>query len=168
IRWTCGGTAPQVCLHPAFVGSREALDADFRSVYRRLDGTPFAFTRVEQRPRGIGSRTDSSNTVAFAIDDPVHADYADAVVDVAANALTGGQQCVQEPDAAPSSTTGIALEQVLVAWAAGFPSVVSSGDPAATAAFAEYTALSGPAQRAWLALHVDAVRHCTLTSADFR
>jgi hypothetical protein len=168
IEWVCSGAAPQICLHPAFAPSRSALTEQFTAVQRRLGGTPFAFDRIEQRPRGVGSQPNSGTAVAFALDDPEQTDYADAVVGLAANALTGGQQCTQTaPDAAGPSAQSISLEQVVVAWAASDARVIPD-DAVAQEHAGWFNALSAQARQAWLRRHAEAVRRCSLVPADFR
>ena len=168
IEWTCQGSMPELCLHPAFSSSRGALTADFSAVYQRLRNTPFAFDRIEQRPRGLGSRPSRPTAVAFALDDPTQTNYADAVVGLAANALTAGEQCSPAVGTMPPSPESISLEQVVVAWASASSSVIPPGDPTVEHSQSWFSGLAETARQRWLTDHAGAVRRCTLSAADFR
>ena len=116
----------------------------------------------------MGSAPSRPGAVAFALDDPQQTDYADAVVGLAANALTGGRQCVPPPGSAPPEPESIGLEQVVVAWAAASGSVVVPGDPTVDRSSAWFGSLTEQGRQRWVSAHADAVRRCSLAAADFR
>jgi hypothetical protein len=161
--FNCAGSAPQLCLHPAFESSRSALDARIRQVHDRLSGTPFSFDRVEHRPRGVGSKPSGPRAVAFGLDDPTQQNLSDSVVDVAANAFGANDACVLT-----SSPESVALQHVLVGWAAGSPVVFAPLEPSLEPSAEWFGGLPSAQQKQWLTAHRTAVSTCTLTTGDFR
>lgn len=163
--WTCRGNSPTVCMHPAFLSSAGAVAAEVRPVAHRLSNTPFAFTRVEQRPRGIGS-TPTSGAVAFALDAPRPRDLHDVAVDVAANALGVASSCpprmAQERTAAP-----LIYAQIVTAWASGYARVFAPENAAQSRASRWFYSLSLKDRQVWLGRHYQQIRTCGLGPADF-
>lgn len=111
VNWQCEGRAPQLCLHPAVRAARPALAAQIDPIAARLAGTPFALSRVEQRPRGPGS-IPSPGAVAFGLDDTRPESVRLAGQDVAVNAFGFQDNCFT--DNGPKD--GYFLAQLLASW----------------------------------------------------
>lgn len=163
VTWSCAGSTPQICIHPALSPARAELDTAFAPIVDRLRGTPFAITRIEQRPRGIGS-TPTPGAVAFALDDPSTAAVQLASQDVAVNSLGFGDSCFSDTGAKP----GYYLSQLIAAWVAGKPALFVPGSPAETRAQTWFDKLTDAQKRSWLATHDATIRRCNLSANDFR
>lgn len=163
VNWQCEGQAPQLCLHPAVSAARPALTAQIDPMAARLAGTPFALSRVEQRPRGPGS-IPSPGAVAFGLDDTRPESVRLAEQDVAVNAFGFQDNCFT--DNGPKD--GYFLAQLLASWALGDVSSFIAGTPAETAAQAWLASRSDGERRAWLTKKASVIRSCDLTASDFR
>lgn len=53
----CAGSAPEVCLHPAYESVRASIEPDLNRMAERVADTPFAFQKVEQTDRGVADVT---------------------------------------------------------------------------------------------------------------
>lgn len=163
VNWQCEGQAPQLCLHPAVRAARPALAAQIDPIAARLAGTPFALSRVEQRPRGPGS-IPSPGAVAFGLDDTRPESVRLAGQDVAVNAFGFQDNCFT--DNGPKD--GYFLAQLLASWALGDVSSFIPGTPAETAAQKWLASRSDGERRAWLTKKASVIRSCDLTASDFR
>lgn len=164
--WTCVGNAPQVCVHPAFTASQDAVAARVRPVADRLENTPFALQRVEQRPRGIGSAP-TPGAVAFALDAPRSGDLRDVSVDVAANAFGIVDSCSEQARKRRSGEPW-AYARILVAWASGNSTSFAGDNEQLERDRRWFDRLELAQRRAWLASRTAKIRTCTLGPADFR
>lgn len=163
VTWQCEGRAPQICLHPAVRAARLALTAQINPIAARLAGTPFALSRLEQRPRGPGS-IPSPGAVAFGLDDTRPESVRLAEQDVAVNAFGFRDNCFT--DNGPKD--GYFLAQLLASWALGDVSSFIAGTPAETAAQSWLATSSDSERRAWLTKKASVIRSCDLTASDFR
>lgn len=162
--WRCEGTAPEVCIHPAFAASLGAMRSRADTVAGRLRHTPFAIRRVEQRPRGVGGQP-TRGAIAYALDAPATGDYDSAALDIATGALGVDASCLR-PDSPPPA--GLAMAQLLVAWAADDGLAFTPADSQQRQALAWFKARSLAGQQAWVTAHAAAIRSCSLTPGDFR
>ncbi|WBB98677.1 hypothetical protein O7543_10195 [Solwaraspora sp. WMMA2080] len=160
ITWSCVGSSPEVCVHPAFTSSISAIRQRAQAIGQRLESTPFAITRVEHRPRGVGGQP-TPGAIAFALDAPSPDHYDRAGIDIAIAAL-GADSC-----AVGRETSGHAMAQLLVAWAAGNESLFIPRGTAQQHAKNRFLRLPLTAQQQWLTVHADAVRQCSVTPGAF-
>lgn len=161
--WTCRGSSPQICLHPALVTAFPAVVPALMPVVDRLTGTPFAIHRAEQRPRGVGS-IPTSGAVGFALDDTRPGSIALAGQELSINALGDQDTCF----AVDATSTGYELAQLVGAWAAGDASLYTPTSPASSAARSWFLRLNDTARRGWLTRHEKEIRSCTLRYSAFR
>ncbi|OKI45471.1 hypothetical protein A6A27_38120 [Micromonospora sp. CB01531] len=162
ITWSCSGSSPQVCIHPAFADSLAPISQRAQAISQRLASTPFAITRVEQRPRGVGSLP-TPGAIAYAIDAPADDDYDRAGFDIAIAAL-GVRSCGRGP---LRDTDAHAMAQLLVAWVVGDERWFVPRGPEQQQAKARFLNLPLAGQQQWLTTHADAVRTCSLTPQSF-
>ncbi|MDG4833997.1 hypothetical protein O7627_32520 [Solwaraspora sp. WMMD1047] len=160
ITWSCTGNSPQVCIHPAFATSLPAISEQAQAIERRLTSTPFAITRVEQRPRGVGGQP-TPGAVAYALDTPTADHYHRAGLDIAIAAL-GVDSCARRRD-----TDAHAMAQLLVAWTVGDETLFTPRDPIQQQARHQFLNLPLTGQQQWLTTHANAIRTCSLTSHTF-
>lgn len=159
IVFSCAGTAPEVCLHPAFESGTAAITREFAAVQSRLAPTPFALRRVEQRPRGMGSAP-SPGAVPFGLDAFRQQDIAEAAIEVVGYEF-GARSC------GPRLTTESPwLAMIVQAWANGQGGFQPLDGTERTAA-SGFDALSEQQKQHWITLQADALRTCTLTARDF-
>ena len=160
--WTCAGTRPQICIHPALRTARPGLTRVIEPVARRLDTTPFAIARAEQRTRGIGS-IPTAGAVGFALDDTAPSSLRRVGQELAVNALMNPDACF----GADGPATGYELEQLVATWVAGTPGLFGPSSPAEAGAQRWFDGLDRPRRTAWFAAHEQAIRTCSLTAAAF-
>lgn len=160
--WVCDGTAPQVCVHPAFSFAFDRVSAGARAVAARLAGTPFEITRVEQRLRGAGQPSPGAIPYGLDADKPEH--LRQAMREMAAGALNYPNSCLP---ATGRPLPGQRLALLVVLWASGGLEefVVFPGEQVAVDWLASS---SSAALRTWLVANADAIRNCTLLATDFR
>jgi hypothetical protein len=162
VDWQCAGHAPQICIHPAVSAARPALTAQIEPIAARLAGTPFALSRLEQRPRGPGS-IPSPGAVAFGLDDTRPESVRLAEQDVAVNAFGFRDTCFT----GTGPKDGYFLAQLLASWALGDISSFIPGTPAETAAQAWLASRTDSQRRAWLTSKQATIRNCDLTASNF-
>ncbi|MET8358892.1 hypothetical protein [Micromonospora sp. NPDC005171] len=162
IIWSCSGNSPQVCIHPAFATSLAPITQRAQAISQRLASTPFAISRVEQRPRGVGG-TPTPGAIAYAVDAPTQEHYDRASIEIAIGAL-GIESC---RPGAQRDRTGHAMAQLLVAWAVDDEKLFIPDEPRYQQAKVRFLSLSLPAQQQWLTTHVDAVHACSVTPQSF-
>ena len=161
--WTCRGTSPQICLHPALASALPAVTPALLPVVHRLAGTPFAIHRAEQRPRGVGSAP-SPGAVGFGLDDTRPGSFALAGRELAVNALGDQDSCF----AVDGASDGYELAQLVGAWAAGDAALYTPTTPAAGPARTWFLGLDEASRRDWLTRHRTAIQTCTLDYSAFR
>ncbi|MCZ7421654.1 MULTISPECIES: hypothetical protein [unclassified Micromonospora] len=162
IIWSCSGSSPEVCIHPAFATSLTPISQRAQAISQRLAPTPFAISRVEQRPRGVGGQP-TPGAIAYALDAPATHHYDRASLDIAIAAL-GVDSCGHGPQ---RDRTAHAMAQLLVAWAVGDENLFTPRDPGHRQAKARFLNLSMTGQQQWLTAHANAVRTCSLTPQSF-
>lgn len=164
IVWTCTGASPTVCVHPAFAAVKAPLDEQLSAMAARTAGTPFATSRFEQRPRGIGSEP-TPGAQSFAIDQPIPAAVPDAIVGAAVS-LLNADSC-----GLAAKLSSARVEQTIVEWVSGQAVLgpdQSMPDPAADTIVNYFKGLSDPAKRAWLTQHAQAIRTCSFVVTERR
>ncbi|MFI2713480.1 hypothetical protein ACH495_25490 [Micromonospora sp. NPDC018662] len=158
IVWSCEGTTPQVCIHPAYANSLTAISQRAAAISDRLASTPFAIARVEQRPRGVGSRP-TAGAIAYALDAPAADDYDRAGLDIAIAAL-GVRACGRGP---VRDTDAHAMAQLLVAWVVGDERLFVPRSLEQRQVKSRFLAMGLKDQQRWLTVHAAAVRSCALS-----
>jgi hypothetical protein len=163
LRYRCAGTAPQVCVHPAFAEALPELQRQFTTLARRLAGTPAGFTRIEQRPRGVGS-TPSLGAAAFHLDS-LERDYPLlAAAEYLDEHLGGGAACTDDSD---DARAGADYALLVRAWLLDRALFIPATDDERRALrwFLERT--DGERSQ-WLRVHFPKLTTCTLGPEDFR
>lgn len=164
--WDCTAGPPQICIHPALRRATETLTPQVIAIGRRLEGTPFALSRVEQRPRGVGGAP-SAGAVAFALDDLRPASIRGAAQDVAVNSLRLTPDTCYGSDGALKA--GAALNQIVTTWLlTGGVDAFTPADAGEDAAKQWFAAQRDERRRAWLAEHGADLPACDLVASDFR
>ncbi|WP_207945177.1 hypothetical protein [Actinomadura rubrisoli] len=146
-----------ICVHPALRSALPALMAAVTPLAARLNGTPGAFTRVDQRPAWLPA-TVADGIAAVHVDEDLAPGYEVRAVRQIRDGLMDGPAC-----AAPRP--GSAGYRALVdAWLLGEePPAVP--DARAARGFASW---SEDRRREWLRLHFAQYRACRLGPQDFR
>ena len=162
IVWSCSGSSPQVCIHPAFANSFSPISQRAQAITQRLAATPFAISRVEQRPRGVGGLP-TPGAIAYALDAPTVEHYERASLDIAIAAL-GVDSCARGPR---RNNTAHAMAQLVVAWAVGDDNLFTPRTPDQQQAKMHFLSLPLKSQQQWLTAHAGAVRTCSLAPQSF-
>ncbi|MFC0037978.1 hypothetical protein [Actinomadura rayongensis] len=150
---TCQVWPLEVCVHPALRAALPALTAAFTPLASRLNGTPGAFTRVEQRPAREPAGV-AGGVAAVRLEDALTFGYADRAV----------RQILDGLATAPCTTPGAGQYRALVdAWLAG--AVPPPVPDAATAR--RFASWSEERRRDWLRGHYADYRTCALDAASF-
>ncbi|WP_207943062.1 hypothetical protein [Actinomadura sp. KC345] len=146
-----------VCVHPALSDALPRLTAAATPLAARLDDTPGAFTRVEQRPAWTPvSVADGVATVH--LDQDLSPGYAARAVRQISRSIRDAATCA----ASPESPNG--YRALVDAWLLGdAPPAIA--DTRAAGRFASWSEME---RRAWLRLNFAAYRSCALGPADFR
>jgi hypothetical protein len=142
-----------VCVHPALRAALPRLTEQVTPLAARLDGTPGAFTRVEQRPAWMPVMV-AGGVAAVHIDQNLSPGYASRAVRQISQGLKDGQAC-----ASPNG-----YRAMVDAWLLG-------DDPRAvpdTRTARRFASWSERRRRAWLRLHFTEYRTCALDRDDFR
>ncbi|MFI0479314.1 hypothetical protein [Actinomadura sp. 9N215] len=143
-----------VCVHPALRDALPRLMAAATPLAARLNGTPGAFTTVEQRPAWAPiSVADGVATVH--LDEELTPGYAARAVRQISESLKDARTCVAAPDG---------YRAVVDAWLLG-EDPPAAADARSARRFASWTEAR---RRAWLRLHFAAYRTCALGPADFQ
>ncbi|MBW8483860.1 hypothetical protein [Actinomadura parmotrematis] len=154
VRPACREWPLTVCVHPALRGALPSLSAAAVPLAARLNGTPGAFTRVEQRPPGEAPRVlDGVATVH--LDDVLAPGFESRAVRQIRDGLVGGRMC---------PTTAAAQYRGLVdAWLLGEnPPAVADARTAR-----RFTGWSEDRRRGWLRAHFASYRDCALRPGTF-
>lgn len=164
--WSCEGDGVELCIHPAMSKGRQSLETVIDPIAARLVDTPFAVSRLEQRPRGIGSKP-TAGALAFALDDLRSSSLRGAGQDVAVNALgLTPELCLTEGG---EYKEGYALAQIVTTWIVSGETrdflAMTAGEKKAVAWFDR---LSEDQRRFWLREHEARIKDCDLTTDDFR
>ncbi|SPT59006.1 hypothetical protein [Actinomadura madurae] len=142
-----------VCVHPALRHALPRLMEQVTPLAARLDGTPGAFTRVEQRPAWVPV-TVAGGVAAVHVDESLSPGYAARAVRQISEGLKDGPAC-----ASPNG-----YRALVDAWLLG-------DDPRAVAdsrTARRFASWSERRRRAWLRLHFTEYRTCALDRDDFR
>ncbi|WP_205719532.1 hypothetical protein [Actinomadura geliboluensis] len=143
-----------VCVHPALRDALPRLMAAATPLAARLNGTPGAFTTVEQRPAWAPiAVVDGVATVH--LDERLSPGYAARAVRQISDSLKDARTCAGPPNG---------YRSMVDAWLLGDDSPAIP-DARAARRFASW---SEARRRAWLRLHFAAYRSCALGPANFR
>lgn len=168
LRWVCRGSAPQVCVHPAFAHALDEVAAGADSVAGRLAATPFPIERVEQHPRGP-RWAPTPGAVSYGLDSARPGALRQAMLEIAAGAMNYPTSCLSlPPQQEQQPGSGRDLMLIVVTWAAGYPEAPLPGFTQVRSAYDWFTALPADNRSTWMTAHASAIRNCTLTAADFR
>lgn len=168
LRWDCRGSAPQVCVHPAFAHALDKVGAGANGIADRLAATPFAIERVEQHPRGA-RWAPTRGAVSFGLDSARPADLRQAMLEIAAGAMNYPTSCLSlPPQQWQQPGSGRDLVLTVVTWAAGYPEAPLPGLAQLRSAYDWFTALPADRRSTWVTAHASAIRNCALAAADFR
>lgn len=160
VTFVCAGRTFSLCLNPATTDARQALTREFLPIVVRLQGTPFALTRIEQRPRGLGS-SPSPGAAGFGLDNTGPAAIRQAAVELVGNAISG--RCIFGPNGEPP--TGADAQGIVTAWAGGLENSYGSPFPAVEKAARVFFALNDAVARTVVNRHGAKLTNCTLTVA---
>ncbi|XRQ05071.1 hypothetical protein ACN3XK_52235 [Actinomadura welshii] len=146
-----------VCVHPALRDALPRLVAAVTPLAARLDDTPAAFTRVEQRPAWTPVSV-SGGLATVHLDEGLSPGYAERAVRQISRSVRDAGSCAASPDSPDH------YRALVDAWLLGEePPAVP--DARAARRFASW---SESRRRAWLRLNFTAYRSCSLGPADFR
>ncbi|GII91293.1 hypothetical protein [Sinosporangium siamense] len=155
VAYACQRWPITVCVHPGMRTGLTDLNAAFTKVASRLAGTPAAFTRVEQRPRGGRPATLSPGMVQIHVDD-LAAGFADEAT--AEFVETLAKSC-------PASPAG-GYREIVTAWLKNEPLPAGPLLEHQNAA-AWFSGLTDFQRRDWLRLFYADFSTCRLTGAHF-
>ncbi|MEU4513418.1 hypothetical protein AB0G05_28300 [Nonomuraea wenchangensis] len=154
IAYACQDWPITVCVHPGMRAGLTELGAVFTQIAMRLDGTPAAFKRVEQRP--LEERLRPSLGLA-----PIH------VPDLSAGFAE--KAAYEYIEALSDPCPGIVAEgyrEIVMVWLRGEP---PAGGPLAEHQYATswFSWLSEHQRREWLRMFYSDFRNCRLSSTHF-
>ncbi|MGA5757379.1 hypothetical protein [Nonomuraea bangladeshensis] len=154
IAYACQDWPITVCVHPGMRAGLTELGAVFTQIAMRLDGTPAAFKRVEQRP--LGEKLRPSLGLA-----PIH------VPDLSAGFAE--KAAYEYIEALSDPCPGIVAEgyrEIVMVWLRGEP---PAGGPLAEHQYATswFSWLSEHQRREWLRMFYSDFRNCRLSSTHF-
>ncbi|WP_433474110.1 hypothetical protein ACQPZP_35855 [Spirillospora sp. CA-142024] len=142
-----------VCVHPALRAALPPLMAAATPLAARLNGTPGAFTRVEQRPAWAAVAV-VNGVAAVHLDEDLSPGYAARAVRQISDGLKDSDAC----------TNPNGYQALVDAWLLGD----DPPSPPGTRAARRFAAWSEHRRRAWLRLHFAEYRSCALGPDDFR
>ncbi|MEU8802781.1 hypothetical protein [Spirillospora sp. NPDC048819] len=143
-----------VCVHPALRDALPRLMAAATPLAARLNDTPSAFTKVEQRPAGTPVSVENGVATVH-LDEELSPGYAARAVRQISRSLKDARACAASPNG---------YRTLVDAWLLG-------DDPPAIAdthAARRFASWSEARRRAWLRLNFADYRACALGPADFR
>ncbi|GAA2597399.1 hypothetical protein SMC26_00215 [Actinomadura fulvescens] len=146
-----------ICVHPALRGALPALMTATTPLAARLNGTPGAFTRIEQRP-GTAPAGVSKGVAGVHLDD-LSPGYEAQVVRQIRDGLVDRRACAGQRRRAAAE-----YRAMIDAWLLGTEQPDVS-DPWAARAFGGWTEQQ---RRAWLRANFAAYHRCALTARAFR
>lgn len=153
--YTCQEWPITICVHPGMRGGLPELGATFTKIASRLAGTPGAFTRVEQHPRGEPPASLAPGVVPVHVDD-LAAGFAE---EAATEFLDGlAHEC--------AGTPAEGYRQIVMAWLRGEP---PPGGPLAEHQYAAawFSGLTEAQRRDWLHLFYSDFTRCALRAEHF-
>lgn len=161
--------ARAVCLHEAFASGLPELAPAAEAMRARVAGTPFAFTVLQQRPRGVGG--EPTEGFSINIDDFDHGwvqrDISYAAQDLISIDAAGYGPCLGYT---PRTETGniIGLGTVVSSWIAGSDNLLALADEHEMKAADWFATLSDTDARRWLTDKFEQICTASLTLDDFR
>lgn len=180
--YTCAGTSPRVCVHPAFVDALEPLRGQLALLDARLVGTAASFRGVRQKLRA-GDPPLGEPVVSVGLDD-LRPGFAErAVSEMVVQRFIGACRTTASPAQAEAESLGVqtrVLQTTVISWlqspapaaaeSVGRAARITSGlQPMAVARAASwFLQRSEASRRTWLRQHYAAFEQCSLTPSDFR
>jgi hypothetical protein len=164
--YTCSSGRVEICVHPAFKRALPQLQPRFDALAAVLQKTPAAFTRLEQRPRGVGAEP-SPGATAIHLDD-LRPSFALQAQDEFVTDLLDVDACFKQD----TEELGFFLTQLVHRWLVA-PADVATGPPQAEVDSYErarrfLTGARAEQVQLWLSRHYQLFTTCSLTAADFR
>ncbi|MFC6886954.1 MULTISPECIES: hypothetical protein [Actinomadura] len=150
----------RTCVHPSLRSALPTLIAATTPLAARLNGTPGAITRIEQRPASVPASV-ASGVALVHLDDDLRPGYGTRAARELRDALTRPAAC----SAASAQRIRSREYKALVdAW------LLDEGTPPIADAYAarRFKSWGERARRSWLRAHYARYRNCTLTARDFR
>ncbi|MFC4053329.1 hypothetical protein ACFOY4_26895 [Actinomadura syzygii] len=143
-----------VCVHPALRDALPRLVSAATPVAARLNGTPGAFTALEQRPMWVPVAV-NGGVATVHLDEELSGGFAARAVRQISDSLKDATTCAAPPNE---------YRALVDAW------LLDDEPPAVpdTDAARRFASWSETARRAWLRQHFAAYRACALGPADFR
>ena len=155
----CEGETSELCLPAAFEGVRASLTEALSTLSTRTRGE-VDLTRVELRPRGLGSKP-VEGTTAIHLDDPLATAVSGAISELLIEGILD-DQC-WAPDLEDTSEYSLAITDWLSS--VDVPSAeLYAGGPTG---IGEFFAWSESQRTAWLSNHWEEYRTCSLSDEDF-
>jgi hypothetical protein len=145
-----------VCVHPALRAALPELEAAVTPLAARLNGTPAAFTRVEQRPANEPAGVHGGIADVHLPD--LAPGYQSRAVHELHSTLTNTRACTH-----PRRAQGVAYAALVSAWLRDDP----APDIADIVIARRFGSWDEGRRRAWLRMHYGAFRRCLLTPYDF-
>ncbi|MEV0661108.1 hypothetical protein ACIBI3_09890 [Actinomadura luteofluorescens] len=143
----------KICVHPALREALPQLMAAATPLAARLNGTPGAFTMVEQRPAWMPA-TVADGVAAVHLDEDLSPGYASRAVRQISEALKDARACA----------AGDGYRALVDAWLLGDEPPAAAG----TRAGHRFASWTEQRRRDWLRLHFAEYRACALGPQDFR
>ncbi|MEU8308629.1 hypothetical protein AB0C84_34215 [Actinomadura sp. NPDC048955] len=143
----------EVCVHPALRDALPQLMAAATPLAARLNGTPGAFRKVEQRPAWMPA-TVADGVASVHLDENLSPGYASRAVRQISEALKDAQACA----------SGDGYRALVDAWLLGDEPPAAAG----TGAGHRFASWTEQRRRDWLRLHFAEYRSCALGPRDFR
>jgi hypothetical protein len=167
-RYACAGTAPVVCVHPAYAKGLQPLTAAFADLDRKLAGTPAGATRIEQLDSDARLRP-SAGAQRFALDNLAPGYVQAAIGDFLDSAGIGPTACIDLGEQGVRSGAVIYAYMVR-AWLmdSGTSQPVAVWTTQQRAMWNWFVRLGEEGRRAWLRDRFPRVVACQITAADFR
>jgi hypothetical protein len=153
----CEGTAPQVCLHPAYRRAAEPIRREFAPLVHRLAGTPARITVLQHRAPWDRSPL-APGVMPLYLED-LAPGYGVRAREAFVQALTDGDKC-----AARDGPEAWWYSELVSSWLLDEPPFLPSE---LVPANDRLTRATEEQRRAWFAAHFAAYRDCALTAASF-
>lgn len=165
-RYTCSGTMPQVCVHPAFSKGLPALAVAFTQLHQKVAGTPAEVARVEQLDTDPRMHP-SPGAGRFALEN-LAAGYTQAALGDFLNVYRIGPIACLGQDSQAIKSGAAELASLVRMWLLGQGTQPGAWrNPSQQAAWTWFATVDEASRRLWLKQHYDKVTNCALTTADF-
>lgn len=157
--YDCSGSSLSICTHPAFTTTQAELHTYFDPLQHKLADTPSAFSRLEQRPRGIDGAA-STGSAAFHLDSTDQRVVAGSLQEFV-ESLLNSESCFSE-----SAVAGRPYQDVVAEWLLNYSTNIQFASDRASRDW--FQGLSEASKAKWLAEHYEKFSDCALSGEDFR